>query len=210
MLSRDLNWIMAIVVSFTLTGVLSAASAVAKPAQVLSENDPSIKDDTTLDKKHPNYIRAVLLSKITAYVYWQASAFETTKAPYNLCVLASNLEELNQLRPYLNLLSGREAGGRTFTLREYAINNLDVAPLPKGCHIFYLAGLDERQAQALVSRAAKANILTIGDSMEELYKGAMLAFIEERGRMKIYVNTEALNDSGLKIKSSLLRIAKKI
>lgn len=197
-----------ILVSLAFFGYSSVALAVVKDQQKSKAN--SAVSQKILDKKHPDYIRAVLLAKITSYVYWQANSFTSIKSPFNLCIIESEKQSIKPIWPYLNLLSGRKSAGRSFQLVEVSEYQTTPKQLPQDCHIYYFASLNQQNTQQLVSVANSLPVLTIGDSMEELYNGAMLAFIEERGRMKIYVNTEALSNSSLKIKSSLLRIAKKI
>lgn len=110
----------------------------------------------------------------------------------------------------MSLLSKRTSGGRPYVVKDISRYREDPTKLPDDCHIYYFAHLDGKHARQLVKNAQHSSILTIADSLEELRDGAMLAFIEERGKIKIYVNTRSLADSGLKIKSSLLRIAKKV
>jgi hypothetical protein len=163
-----------------------------------------------LDRKHPDYVRAVLINKITPYIYWQSSAFSAPDAPINLCVVESERDTIDKIWPYLNLLSSRKSGKRAYVIKNIGDFNDHPDKLPNDCHIFYFARLEPRHSRFLAKKAKNSSILTLADTIEELQEGAMMAFIEERGKMKIYVNTRAINASNLKIKSSLLRIAKKI
>ncbi|MCJ8272691.1 MAG: YfiR family protein [Psychrosphaera sp.] len=163
-----------------------------------------------LDRKHPDYVRAVLINKITPYVYWQKSAFAHPDSPINLCIIESERDTIEKIWPYFDLLNNRKAGTHPFSVKDISRFKQQPDKLPDDCHIYYFASLEPKQVRMLVEKATKTSILTIADSLEELHDGVMLAFIEERGKMKIYVNTEAIKNSNLKIKSSLLRIAKKI
>lgn len=208
MLNQYVNWLFTVFLSFTLALSSNDAFAMTEDNANMSTSDSADKQE--LDKKHPHYVRAVLLSKIAGYVYWQSNAFESAQQPFNICVVESDKANMDELWPYLSLLNGRVSAGRKFTLTDISKRYEDTEQLPADCHIYYFGEIRQKHSKALIQNAAKTGILTIADSMEELYDGAMLAFIEERGRMKIYVNTEAVDKGGLKIKSSLLRIAKKI
>lgn len=211
MLNHNASWLVAALMSFALVGLPSEAFAVAKDQDKdKAKTADSVNSKVELDQKHPHYIRAVLISKITPYVYWQPSAFGSEQTPFNLCVFASDDSDMIELWPYLNLLKQQTSSGRPFNLINLSPYRDYSNQLPQDCHIYYFGDLRQKHAKALVEKAAAGSVLTIADSMEELYDGAMLAFIEERGRMKIYVNTDAITAGGLKIKSSLLRIAKKI
>jgi hypothetical protein len=163
-----------------------------------------------LDRKHPDYVRAVLINKITPYIYWQSSDFSAPDSPIKLCIVESETQTIEKIWPYLNLLSSRKSGNRSYVVKDVSRFKQEPERLPEDCHIFYFAQLSQNHSRQLVTKAKQTSILTIADSLEELNDGAMMAFIEERGKMKIYVNTEAISSSSLKIKSSLLRIAKKI
>jgi hypothetical protein len=151
-----------------------------------------------------------LINKITPYVYWQKSAFTHPDSPINLCIIESERDTIENIWPYFDLLSDRKSGERPYSVKDISRFKQQPDKLPDNCHIYYFASLEPGQVRMLVEKATDTSILTIADSLEELHDGVMLAFIEERGKMKIYVNTEAVKNSNLKIKSSLLRIAKKI
>jgi hypothetical protein len=163
-----------------------------------------------LDHEHPHYLRAVLIDKIAPYIYWQNGAFSSANSPINLCLVESGRDTIAQIWPYFSMLTEQYAEGRSYTVLDISEWGSDIDKLPLNCHIFYFANLEPHHTQLLINKAKQASILTLTDSLEELEQGAMMAFIEERGKIKIYVNTQSINDSRLKIKSSLLRIAKKI
>jgi hypothetical protein len=163
-----------------------------------------------LDNKHPDYVRAVLVNKITPYVYWQKTALANPDSPINFCIIESERDTIESIWPYFDLLSNQKWGNHPYSVKDISRFKQYPDKLPNNCHIYYFASLEPGQVRMLAEKATEQSILTIADSLEELHDGAMLAFIEERGKMKIYVNTEAVKNSKLKIKSSLLRIAKKI
>ena len=163
-----------------------------------------------LDKKHPNYVRAVLINKITPYIYWRTTTFSAPEDPIKLCIVDRDKQDLSSLMPYMDLLKTRKSGKRAYIVESIGPLKEDVLNLPSDCHIYYLAGLNDADTPKVANIALANEVLTIGDSFEELQQGAMIAFIEQRGKMKIYVNTAAVEASKIKLKSSLLRIAKKL
>ena len=163
-----------------------------------------------LDNQHPYFLRAVLIDKIAPYVYWHTSAFDSLSTPINLCLVESKRESIEQILPYFNMLNDQQVDERSYVVIDLSDWAKMAQKLPSNCHIFYFADLTPEHVQLLVKKARQASILTIADSLEELKQGAMLGFIEEQGKIKIYFNSRSVNASRLKIKSSLLRIAKKI
>ena len=163
-----------------------------------------------LDRKHPNYVRAVLINKITPFVYWRTSAFSAMDDPIKICLIENGKSDAEDMTPYLKLLKDRKYGQRSY--QTVLVDGLEQKTdgLPPDCHIYYLGNVSDSLMLNLVEKAMAEQVLTIADDMDELSRGAMIAFIEQRGKMKIYVNTEALDKSKIKIKSSLMRIAKKI
>jgi hypothetical protein len=163
-----------------------------------------------LDRKHPDYLRAVLISKVTPYIYWQSERFESDVDKINLCVVESGRESLDKLWPYISLLNQRKSGLRSFNVIDVSHFKETPDKLPNDCHIYYFAQVNEQNTHYLIKKAQQESILTLCDTIDELNQGVMIGFIEQRGKLKIYMNDKAVNSSELKVKSSLLRIARKI
>lgn len=163
-----------------------------------------------VNRKHPDYLRTVLLSKITPYIYWQKSLFDNNAAAINVCIVESGSESIDQLLPYFSLLNQRQVGERKFVVWDVRQFAHMPESMPDICHMYYFAEVTQEDITRLVELANQRSVLTVADSLDEMKQGAMIGFIEEKGKLKIYINLEAIDKSAVRVKSSLIRIARKI
>ena len=95
MLNQSSSWLTILLLSLAFVGYPSVTFAVVKEesskkqssntikttnTKAKVQSDKSVKAKKALDKKHPDYVRAVLIAKITPYIYWQPNMFNTTKS----------------------------------------------------------------------------------------------------------------------------------
>lgn len=188
----------------------------------------------TVDVNHPNYIRTVLLSKLISYTYWPEKSWPVDKWPEKswpekskladkrqsksediaICLIASNQNKLNKIAPFINILDNRKSDKGKLRVQNIVIGSVEAKQvanlLPVECRIFYFSDLDDDVLSEIAQVAIQRGVLTVSDTKANLLKGTMVAFIEQRGKLKIYIKTEQLESSGVRLKSSLLRIANRI
>ena len=164
-----------------------------------------------IDINHLDYLRTALLAKIVNYVYWPD---DVSDQHFNICVLGSDLDSIKAVWPYLHMLDKRNNDHRlfrVFSMVDIHDNQaLTQQNLTKKCQILYLVKLSPAELERVVYFARDHQMVTISSSLEYLRQGALIGLIQRRGRLKIIINNQALEQSGIRIKSSLLRIAKSI
>lgn len=167
-----------------------------------------------VDASHPNYIRTVLLSKMISYTYWPQDKPHSDSEDVVICLIASNQTYLNNLTPFIGILNERRTDKGQLKVHSALISSNELKQeslgLPFECKIFYYSHLTDDLLAVVSDVAKQRGVLTISDSKSNLRGGTMVAFIEKQSRLKIFINEKQLDDSGVRLKSSLLRIANRI
>jgi len=142
-------------------------------------------------------IKAAFVFNIARFAEWPPEAFASKEAPLLLCLFGRD-----PFGPALESVDGRQVGGRAFQVRR----NVRVDDF-KGCHLLYVAEADERRI-AIALRAAGGTVLTIGDSEAFADAGGMVNLLLLDNRIQFDVNMPAVNRSGVRLSSQLLKLAR--
>jgi hypothetical protein len=74
------------------------------------------------------------------------------------------------------------------------------------CQMIYIAA-SETQSNVLLTAAANAPILTVGETEDFINEGGMIRFTKTAGRIRFQINPDAADRVSLKVSSRLLRLA---
>lgn len=100
------------------------------------------------------------------------------------------------------MLAGERVGGRSL--------ELIAAEHPKHwsrCHLLYIDhGSESLRIQVMHATHGKP-VLTVGDSEAFAYQGGMIGLVRKGGRLKTFINREALSAVDIHVSSKLLRIS---
>jgi len=100
-------------------------------------------------------------------------------------------------------IDGKSVQGRTLRVRR-GLRPLEI----KSCHVAFIAASEERRIPELLRAAAKAPVLTVGDSDGFAEGGGMIGLINADNRVQFEINNDAAQRANLKIGSQLLRLAR--
>jgi hypothetical protein len=142
-------------------------------------------------------LKAAYLFNFVQFVEWPAQV-PLSGAPFVLCVVndeavASALEQT---------IKGRTAGGHSLGVRRLGTG----APLPV-CHVLYFAAVHEKQLANVIGTLSGRLVLTVSDVPGFAKVGGMVELYREDARMRIAVNVDALQRSGVRLSSRVLQIA---
>jgi len=142
-----------------------------------------------LDSAEPDRLEALFVQRLTRYVTWPEAARPGPDGPV---IVAAT--DARRLRPYFaNLPEGR------FRLVQWPADEF---------HVLVINGGSDREAAAILQRAAGRPVLTIGQGPESLRLGAVIAFRRVGEHIRLEVNPRAAARSGLSISSRLLSIVR--
>lgn len=139
-------------------------------------------------------VRAVYLYNFARFIEWPAAAFPDPDTPIRICVRASpGFEEALRRAVADETVNGRrlEAVG---------------SPPPsrwRTCHILYVGDTPGRALDAAHGRA----LLTVGEHPRFLDEGGMVRFRLIDNRVRFDIHLRALERSGLRVSSRLLKVA---
>ncbi len=143
-------------------------------------------------------VRAVYLYNFAAFVDWPSTAFASPTSPIRYCVLASRglYDSLEQA------LAGEKVAGRALEL--VAADAPETWP---DCHLLYVdLGFQARTGAVLNATRGKP-VLTVGDSEAFAQRGGMIGLVRSGGRLRTFINREALASVGIRVSSKLLRLS---
>lgn len=141
-------------------------------------------------------IKTAFLFNFTKFTEWPANAFSNPESPIVILVVGHDpiADELETLR-------GKIAQGRKLTVKRSA-------GIPEGerFHVLFLCR-NEGLAQ-LVRPLRNRSVLTISDGKQFSHSGGIIGLITADNKVSFEINTDALERSGLKLNSQVLKIAK--
>jgi hypothetical protein len=80
----------------------------------------------------------------------------------------------------------------------------------KSCHVLLICETEKKNAKKILKIINQNGVLTIGEFGGFLESGGMINFTMHDKKIRFEVNLQATRDSGLKLRSKLLKLAKRI
>jgi len=80
----------------------------------------------------------------------------------------------------------------------------------KKCHLLFICPSEKHHLNDILEIAGKANILTVADMNGFIDDGGIIQFITQNKKVRFQINLSAAKRAKLKIRSQLLRLAKKV
>ena len=80
----------------------------------------------------------------------------------------------------------------------------------KKCHLLFICPSEKHHLNDIIEIAGKANILTVADMNGFIDDGGIIQFIMQNKKVRFQINLSAAKRAKLKIRSQLLRLAKKV
>jgi hypothetical protein len=144
-------------------------------------------------------VKAAFLFNFAKFVEWPASSFSDATAPLRICVFGRDPigEELR------NIAKEKTVNGRKLEVSQ--VLDLQVA---RTCHILFIASSERTRLKQIFEGLRGSDALTVGDTKGFVEQGGMINFVLEHDRVQFEVNRKAAEESGLKISSKLLIVAK--
>ena len=144
-------------------------------------------------------VKAAFLFNFARYVEWPEAAFADATAAIRLCLLSDAAFQ----QVLSETVSGRSVGRRAVGVETIA--SLDAAG---GCHLLFLDESVPAEGAAVAGRLGELAVFTISDREGFAAGGGIANFILVDQKIRFEINPSAARRAGLKISSSLLRLAK--
>jgi hypothetical protein len=98
----------------------------------------------------------------------------------------------------------KKSGEKDKSLLEREIESL------RKCHLLFICSSEEKSINEIINLVKDYSVLTIGDMQGFLESGGIINFIMEEEKVRFEINMTAAKRAKLKIRSQLLRLAKRI
>jgi hypothetical protein len=144
-------------------------------------------------------IKAAFLFHFARYVEWPEAAFASGASPIRICLMG----ESGFAQVLVETVSGRAVGTRPVDVSSIA--NLEGAA---GCHLLFFDDSVAIRGAVVANRLGTSPIFTISDRPGFAEDGGIANFVLVDQKIRFEINQGAARQAGLKISSSLLRLAK--
>ena len=146
-------------------------------------------------------VKATFLYHFSRYVDWPSAAPGSQKdSPFRVCVLAESAFE----RSVAAVLKDETLHGRR------VIWSVPATPdAARSCQILYI---DENESERVrfVTALRTLPVLTVSDAPDFLAEGGHIALVRDDKRIRFDISLPAATQSGLALRSQLLRVARKV
>jgi hypothetical protein len=147
-------------------------------------------------------IKAAFVYQFSRYVDWPPGALPAASpAPFRVCVVADPAFTQTLDR----ILAGETAAGRPITR-----TNPDTTDDARQCQILFIGRTDWDRGPGLLAAVQSAPVLTVSDEPDALARGAQILLVRDDNRVRFDVNLAAVRQSGITLRSSLLRLARRL
>jgi hypothetical protein len=143
-------------------------------------------------------VKAAYLAKLSIFVQWPKSTFETPQSPIVLCIAGND--------PFGDALDksveGQRVGDRSFVVRR-----LKTVTRDSGCAILFAGGSDEQSVEQALEAVKGLGVLTVADDAHDSRAAAIMDFVVQDGRVRFTIDDRAAAQNGIVLSSHLLGLA---
>ena len=158
--------------------------------------------NTEADKrKHAEYkIKAAYLYNFAKFVEWPAVAFADPSLPLGICIFGED-----PFGDALDTNKNKTVNGRTLEIM-HSSGSTELS----GCHILFISPKETNNLKDILEMIKDRHILSVSDINKFADHGGMINLKQVKNKIRLEINHEAAKQSGLKMSSKLLKIAKVI
>ncbi|HEU5396755.1 MAG TPA: YfiR family protein [Verrucomicrobiae bacterium] len=143
-------------------------------------------------------VKALFLLNFSKYVEWPAGTLADTNAPFVIGIVGQDRFE-DHLE---EAVKGKAIDGHPFVIAHLADND-DFSR----CRILFVSNSEGERTAAVLARAARLPVLTVGEDHTFGSNGGMIDMVIKDRCIRLQINVVAANRCGLKISSKLLAVA---
>jgi hypothetical protein len=144
-------------------------------------------------------VKAAYLFNLGNFVKWSDMALQNN---FGICLLGKNPFGSN-----LELIANKD---RKLQNRPVVLKNITSLADSKECAILFLSSSEQSNLTTLFNELKGKPILTVGDSEQFVVSGGMIQFYQREGKIRLMIDPQTLEESGLKASSQLMKIAQRV
>ncbi|HEV7301118.1 MAG TPA: YfiR family protein [Tepidisphaeraceae bacterium] len=144
-------------------------------------------------------LKAAFLYNFAQFVEWPAGAFESDTAPFVIGVYGDN--------PFQDALD-RAVQGKTASGHPMVVHQFSTTAEVASAHMLFVSAAQGGALDELFAAIGDRPILTVGESNSFPWKGGVIRFYMEDGKVRFEINPEAAQRARLRISSKLMKLAR--
>lgn len=144
-------------------------------------------------------VKAAFIYNFARFIEWPPNAFASADAPFVIAVVGND--------PFNGALE-QAVNGKAVGTRRVEIRHFDSVGKIGACQILFVPTSDDETETAIIQRVKNDHVLTIGESDNFAANGGSLRFFSQDNKIRFEINTDATDQSQLKISSKLLKLAR--
>ena len=143
-------------------------------------------------------IKAKYLYNFTRYVNWPQEVFKDSASPYIIGIIGQDPFGIEIEKT----VEGKNIKNRTFSVKRFnSASDLEY------CHILFIGLIDRAYQTRILNKIQGLSILTVGNRVNFGQDGGIINFIKKKDQIRFEINTKVARESGLKISTTLLKMA---
>jgi hypothetical protein len=143
-------------------------------------------------------LKSAFLYKFTLFTDWNG-ALGSPDAPISICVMGRD-----DIADYLQ----EAVQNRTAHSRPIAVRRPRGTVEADGCHVLFIGWSEPNLVDRALASLADRPILTVGELEGFAERGGMINIVKRDNRLRLEINLRAVESSGLRLSSQLLKLAK--
>ena len=146
-------------------------------------------------------IKAALLVRFVSYVKWPEESFDDRENS-NIVVMILGKDPVDD---FFETHLKKKYSGRDLVIKRHRRYKPDL-DLTR-CHLLFIGKSEKRHIKEILKTVSGRNILTIGEFDDFMESGGMINFVNIKHAINFEINQRASSETGLRIRSDLLRRA---
>ena len=142
-------------------------------------------------------IKAAYLYNFAKFVEWPAEVLADPSLPLSICIFGKD-----PFGDALDTIRDKIVKGRKLVIRQYSgIEDL------KECHIIFISPSEKKNLAGILEKIKDMHMLTVSDMEGFADRGGMITLNKAENKIRLEINLDAAQQSGLKVSSKLLKLA---
>ncbi|MBU1053953.1 MAG: YfiR family protein [Proteobacteria bacterium] len=146
-------------------------------------------------------LKAAFIYNFAKFVEWPAS---TDNAATNQLFVIGILG-YNQVAKELMAIEDKTVKGK-----KLSVKTLSNTKQMRDCHVIFISASEQNNLTGILTTIKHKEILTISDMINFTEKGGIIGLVKVENKIRFDINLKAAEESGLKIRSDLLSLAREI
>jgi len=142
-------------------------------------------------------IKSAFIYNFAKFIEWPAESFTKDQNTLDLCIIGKD-----PFGDALDTIRDKIVKGRKLVIRQYSgIEDL------KECHIIFISPSEKKNLAGILEKIKDMHMLTVSDMEGFADRGGMITLNKAENKIRLEINLDAAQQSGLKVSSKLLKLA---